>query len=80
MLSNNTTNFHTYIQKQHRFIRQTQANTTYTFIQKHIHKRLYNIYIYKHGHESFMHKKEQYIINNKHVEYERSLTKYDNYK
>ena len=27
-----------------------------------------------------MHKKEQYIINNKHVEYERSLTKYDKYK
>ena len=27
--------------KQHRFIVQTQANTTYTFIQKHIHKHSY---------------------------------------
>jgi len=27
--------------KQHRLIIQTQANTTYTFIQKHIHKHSY---------------------------------------
>ena len=27
--------------KQHRFIRQTQVNTTYAFIQKHIHKHWY---------------------------------------
>ena len=27
-----------------------------------------------------MHKKEQYIVNNKHVEQERSQTEYDNYK
>ena len=30
--------------KQHRFIGQTQANTTYTFLQKHIHKHLYLTY------------------------------------
>ena len=27
-----------------------------------------------------MNRKEQYIVNNKHVEQERSLTEYDNYK
>ena len=64
------------------FIGQTQANTTYTFIQKHIHKHLYNVYtnMYIHHTLSFMHKEEQYIVNNKHVEQERSLTEYDNYK
>ena len=36
----------------------------------YIHHTLYHLCI----------KKEQYIVNNKHVEYERSLTKYDNYK
>ena len=30
--------------KQNRFIRQTQANTTYTFLQKHIHKHSYKTY------------------------------------
>ena len=30
--------------KQHRFIGQSQANTTYTFIQKHIHKHSYLTY------------------------------------
>ena len=29
---------------------------------------------------SFMNKKEQYIVNNKQVEQERSKTEYDNYK
>ena len=29
---------------------------------------------------SFMNKKEQYIVNNKPVEQERSQTEYDNYK
>ena len=47
--------------KQQRFIRQTQANTTYTFIQKHIHKHsyMYNVYtnMYIHHTLSFMHKK-----------------------
>ena len=62
-----------HIYKQHRFIGQTQANTTYTFIQKHIHKHLYNVYtnMYIHHTLSFMHKMEQYIVNNKHVEQER---------
>ena len=32
-MKTNTTIIHTYIQKQNRFIRQSQANTTYTFIQ-----------------------------------------------
>jgi len=72
---NNATIFHTYI-KQHRFIGQTQANTTYSFIQKHIHKRLYmyNVYtnMYIHHTLPFMHKKEQYIVNNKYVEQEHS--------
>jgi len=30
--------------KQHRLIRQTQAHTTYTFIQKHIYKHSYLTY------------------------------------
>ena len=30
-----------YTKQLHRFIVQTQANTTYTFIQKHIHKHSY---------------------------------------
>ena len=65
---------HTYIQKQHKFIRQTHANTTYTFIQTHIHKHLYNVYtnMYIRHTLLFMHKKEQYIVNNKHVKQERS--------
>ena len=60
--------------KQHRFIGQTQANTTYTFIQKHIHKHSYNVYtnMYIHRTLSFMHRKEQYLVNNKHVEQEGS--------
>ena len=64
--------------KQHRFIGQTQANTTYTFIQKHIHKHsylTYTMYIQTCTLTtllSFMHKKEQYIVNNKQVEQERS--------
>jgi len=37
----NVSNIYT---KQHRFIGQTQANTTYTFIQKHNHKHLYLTY------------------------------------
>ena len=76
-MKTNTTFVHTYIQKQHSFIRQTQANTT--FIQKHIHKHLYNVYtnMYMHHTLSFMHKKEQYIVNNKHVEQERSKTEYN---
>jgi len=51
-----------------------QHFTTYTFIQKHIHKHLYNVYtnMYIHHTQSFMHKKEQYIVNNKHVEQECS--------
>ena len=74
---NNTTTLHTYIQTQHRFIGQTQANTTYTFIQKHIHKHsylTYTMYIQTCTLTtllSFMHKKEQYIVNNKQVEQER---------
>ena len=35
------TNFSYIYTKQHRFIVQTQANTTYTFIQKHIPKHSY---------------------------------------
>ena len=60
--------------KRHRFIGQTQANTTYTFIQKHIHKHSYNVYtnMYIHRTLSFMHRKEQYLVNNKHVEQEGS--------
>ena len=59
--------------KQHRFIGQTQANTTYTFTQKHIHKHsylTYTMYIQTCTFTtllSFMNKKEQYIVNNKHV-------------
>jgi len=47
-----------------------QTNTTYTFIQKHIHKHLYNVYtnMYIHHTLSFMHKKDTIIVNNKHVE------------
>ena len=38
-------NHYSYIYtKQHRFIGQTQANTTYTFIQKHIHNHSYLTY------------------------------------
>ena len=50
--------------------KRTQANTIYTFIHKHIHKHLYNVYtnMYIHHTLSFMHKEEQYIVNNKHVE------------
>ena len=50
--------------KQHRCMGQTQANTTYTVIQKHIHKHLYNVYtnLYIHHTLSFMHKKEQYKL------------------
>ena len=36
--------------------------------------------MYIHHTPSFMDKKEQYIVNNKHVEQERSYTEYDNYK
>ena len=61
--------------KQHRCIRQTQEHTIYTSIQKHIHKHSYLTYtmciqtcIFT---TSFMNKKEQYIVNNKHVEQER---------
>ena len=35
--------------------------------------------MYIHHTLSFIHKKEQYIVNNKHVEQERSKTEYDNY-
>ena len=38
---NNYSNIYT---KQHRFIGHIQANTTYTFIQKHIHKHSYLTY------------------------------------
>jgi len=66
-------NFSYIYTKQHRFIGQTQANTTYNFIQKHIHKHLYNVYtnMYIHHTLSLMNKKEQYIVNNKHIEHER---------
>jgi len=69
-------NFSYIYTKQHRFIGQSQANTTYTFIQKHINKHLtYTMYKQTCTFiklSSFMHKKEQYIVNNKHVEQERS--------
>ena len=64
--------------KQHRFIGQSQANTTYTFIQKHIHKHsflTYTMYIQTCIFTtllSLMNNKEQFIVNNKHVEQERS--------
>jgi len=52
--------------KQHKFIRQTQANSTYTFIQKHIHKHS-NL-------TDTMHIQAcTFTDNNKHVEQERTV-------
>ena len=46
----NKYNFSYIYTKQHRFIGQTRANTTYTFIQKHIHQHSYLTYtMYKYS-------------------------------
>ena len=54
---------------QHRFIGQTQANTTYTFIQKYFHKHSYNVYTNMNIHHtlSVMHTNKQHLVNNAHV-------------
>ena len=68
------TNYSYIYTKKHWFIGQTQANTTYTFIQN-ISINAYTMYIQTCTFItllSFMHKKEQYIVNNKHVEQECS--------
>jgi len=46
-------NFHTYIQNN-TGSSDNQANTTYTFIQKHIHKHSYNVYTNIYIHHSII--------------------------
>jgi len=41
--------------KQHKFIGQTQENTAYSFIQKHIHKHLFNVYTNMYIHHTLYH-------------------------
>ena len=63
---NNTTFFSDKYTKQHRFIGQTQAHTTYTFLQKHIHKHSYLTY-------TMYIQTCTFTDNNKHVEQERTV-------